>query len=168
MDFISSYGIAIVIIVAAFLVVYKIAFYAPISPFCSSPPGFSCDFASLNASGILTLKISQATGTQITINGAACADQQAQDSDTPLYGNIHVNGNTLFYYASKYYPPGNTIYSGGSYILDMYCYKSWAAAAGSAGSQFSGYVWLNYSIPNYGNQVEKIATFRAVYTPSPA
>lgn len=167
MDFISSYGLAIVIIVSALLVVYKIALYNPISPFCSSPPGFSCDFISLNTSGILTLKVSQATGTQITINGVACADQAAQNSDAPLYGNVNINGNTAYYYAKKYYPPGNSIYSGSSYILDLYCYKSGAIAAGRVGSKFSGYVWLNYSVPDYGNQVERIATFQTVYTGGP-
>ncbi len=167
MDFISSYGIAIVIIVAALLVVYRITFYNPVSPYCSSPPGFSCGFVALNTSGILTIKISQALGTQITINGVACADQQAQNSDTPAYGNVHVNGDIPYYYAQKYYPPGNSIYSGGSYILNLYCYKYGVKAARHSGSQFSGYVWLNYSIPNYGNQVEKIATFQTEYTGGP-
>lgn len=162
-DFISAYGIAIVIIAATVLIVYKIAFVSQGASFCTPSPGFSCNFIAINTSGVLVLKVSQATGTSIKINGAACADQQNYTGDNPLYGNVNVNGMAAFYPPPNY-PPGNSIYSGSTYSLYLYCYSGGAVVKGSIGNQFTGYVWLNYSIPNYGNQVEKIITFQTQYT----
>ena len=170
-DYLSSYGLALTIIVVAFLAMYSIAL-APNNPsiYCTPTPGFNCNFIDLNSSGVLTAKISQATGTQITINGAACASQQSSGTDTPAYGNLYV-ANTITYYETPiYYPPGNIIYSGGTYVLRVYCYgqsnvnPSGQIATGLTGKGFAGYIWINYTIPNYGKQVQKIATFSTVYS----
>lgn len=165
-DFLSSYGIAFLVMIAALTAVYAIAL-APNNPavFCTPTPGFNCNFLSVNSMGVMTLKISQATGTQITINGVACATQQGSGIDSPAYGNTHVSNTIAYYPVPTYYPPGNVIYSGGYYILHMYCYNAPNnIATGITGKPISGFVWLNYTIPNYGEETQKIATFSTVYS----
>ena len=68
-DFLSSYGMVIVIIITALVAVTVIASKAPVTPGCIAPPGFSCSFVSIGTNGILTVKISQAIGSDIKING---------------------------------------------------------------------------------------------------
>lgn len=171
-DFLSSYGAAILIIAVAIIAVAAFAFYNPAAQSCAAPPGFNCNFISIGRDGVLTAKISQALGTVITINGAACSDQQNLTTDAPRYGNVAVsaaNPNMEYYPAALGeqgdYPPGNVIYSGGYYTLRVYCYQTGGSiASGQIGAQFSGYLWLNYSIQNYGPQVQKIAAFTAEYS----
>lgn len=168
-DFLSSYGIVIITITVALIAISALAFRTTPTPGCIAPPGFNCNYIAISKTGVLTAKISQALGTQVTINGIACADQQNYTNDTPRYGNIGVNAITSYYPTSMGvqgdYPPGNVIYSGGYYVFYVYCYQVGASIAkGALGSQFTGYVWLNYSIPNYGSQVQKIATFTAEYS----
>ncbi len=164
-DYLSSYGLAIVVMLAAFIAMYAIAI-SPNNPavYCTPVPGFSCNFLSISKAGILTFKFSQAIGTEITINGIACASQQSGAGDVPAFGNIGVN-SLQAYYSTPQYPPGNYVYSDGSYIAQLPCYAPGGVqASGPTGQAFSGYVWLNYSIPNYGEQTQKIATFSTVYS----
>ena len=77
-DFLLSYGIALIIITIAVAIIYKIVVTAPnlTSYTCSAAPGFSCDFYALSANtGVFTISMSQATGGLIVINGAACSSQ---------------------------------------------------------------------------------------------
>ena len=167
-DFLSSYGIAIIVLIsllgAAFLIIKSQPTY-----YCTSPPDFNCDYATMNPNGFLLVKISQAISEPILINGVACADQQNTTSDTPKYGNVAVGHSNSFYPVqlgvSGDYAPGNYINSGASYVFYVNCYQAGGGlAAGKPGAQFSGYLWLNYTIPNYGKQVQKIATFTTTYT----
>jgi hypothetical protein len=168
-DFLSSYGIVILAITIALIAISTIAFNTPQTPGCTAPPGFNCNYIAINKAGVLTAKISQALGTQITINGVACADQQNYTYDTPRYGNVGVNALPKNYPSPTLWQtpsnPSNVIYSGGYYVLQVQCYQVGASnAIGNLGSQFTGYLWLNYTILNYRSQVQKIATFTAVYS----
>lgn len=169
-DFLSSYGIALLVMIAAIIAVYTIALTPSNSAvFCTPTPGFGCNFLSVNSMGVMTLKFSQAIGTQITINGAACSSQQSSGADVPAFGNMQVS-NTLGFYPTPttpgYYAPGNIVYSGGYYIMYINCYDAPnnGFIKGATGKPFSGFVWLNYTIPNYGQQTQKIATFSTVYS----
>ena len=170
-DFLLSYTIVIIVLIsiltAAFLIIKTQHIYS-----CTSPPNFNCGYVSIGTNGILTVKISQAIGSDIKINGVACADQQNATTDTPKYGNVQVNSinpSNSFYPVqlgvSGDYAPGNYINTGSSYVFYVNCYQvGGSLAKGTLGSQFSGYLWLNYTIPNYGTQVERIATFTITYT----
>ena len=168
-DFLSSYGMAIIIISVAFIAVYGIAFNQPNTPSCTAPPGFACDFMAINSSGVLTARISQAIGSEIVINGAACAEQQNASTDAPADGNPSVGNNIATYpqpyTISGHYPPGNIMYSSSTYIFYVYCYDvNGGIAKGSADQQFTGYLWLNYTVPGYKYQVQKVAVFTAEYS----
>ncbi|MGC8587117.1 MAG: hypothetical protein ACP5K9_02405 [Candidatus Micrarchaeia archaeon] len=164
-----SYGVALLIIIIAAGIIYKVGVLNPnIAPvYCQPAPGFSCGQFSLNTSGVITLSFSQATGGPIIINGVACSSKANQTTVGPMYGNVHVTKN------SAYYPPGAysstplgsiTMYSGGTYILYANCYDSAGIASGNIGSAFFGYVWLNYTVPGYGTTTQQVATFVSKYT----
>ena len=166
-DFLSSYGLAIIVLisllVAAFLIIKSQPIYS-----CISPPGFSCGYASMNTNGFLLIKITQAVGEPILINGAACADQQNATANIPKYGNVAVGRSKSFYpiqlSVNGNYPPGNYIDSGESYIFYVNCYQSGGGlATGKLGSTFSGYLWINYTISGHETPAQNIATFTATY-----
>ncbi|MHB1829890.1 MAG: hypothetical protein ACYCO0_00680 [Candidatus Micrarchaeaceae archaeon] len=168
-DFLASYGLVLITITVALIAVGALALQQPQTPSCIAPPGFNCNFIAISTNGVLTAKMSQALGTQVTINGVGCANQQNYTYDTPLYGNVNVNSMTTFYPAPLsavgHYPPGNIFYSGSYYVFYVYCYTQGAnIAKGSIGRQFRGFLWLNYTIDNYGSQTQKIATFTAEYS----
>lgn len=159
----ASYSPVLAMLTFVFAAVLIITTTPPLNYVCSAPPGFSCSYITVNTTGAMLAKFSQALGTQITINGVACADQQNYTYDSPLYGNVGVN-SLRTYYPATFYEPGNTFYSGTSFIVSSYCYSANAKASGLLGYQFTGYVWLNYTVPGYGYQIEKVATFAAPYT----
>lgn len=164
-DFITSYGIALIIILASVGIIYSIgisnAKYA--TPTCNSAPGFSCAFFSMSVNGILTLKLAQALGSQLTINGIACSTGTNTVGNKPLYGNIYVT-NSVTYYPPSNDPGSNTIYSNSYYIFYLYCYSSSGIATSSYGNWYSGYVWFNYSIPGYGGITERVVQISAPYS----
>jgi len=166
-DYLVSYGIVIIVLVVAIAAISSIILTQPGTPSCTAPPGFSCAYLAINKSGVLEAKISQALGTQITLNGAACSALQNSSGDNPQYGNPRV-GNILSAYPLNYGTliPGNSMYSGSSYIFYVYCYgPGGQVATGTLGSQFNGYLWINYTIPGYKkSQVQKVAFFTAEYS----
>ena len=74
-DFLSSYGLAIIVLISLLSAAFLIIKSQPINS-CVSPPDFSCSYASMSTDGFLLVKISQAVGEPVLINGIACADQQ--------------------------------------------------------------------------------------------
>jgi hypothetical protein len=163
MDFLTSYGVALVIITAALIVVINVALNPPADIAYTSPPGLTMDFIGLNTSGAVVVKLSQSLGSQITINGVACSSRQSSTGNNPAYGNTAVN-SLGEYYPTVYYSPGNVVYLGTYAIVSAYCYKAGNARAyGNLGSTFTGYLWINYSVPGYAPQIEEAASFTAPY-----
>ena len=167
-DFLSSYAIAIIALIFILSAVFLIIKIQPTYS-CTSPPNFNCGYVSMSTNGFLLIKVSQAIGEPILINGAACADQQNTTINAPKYGNVAVGRSNFFYpiqlETSGDYPPGNHINSDQSYVFYVNCYQvGGSLATGKLGSTFSGYLWLNYTIPSYGPQIQEIATFTTTYT----
>jgi hypothetical protein len=160
MDFMMSYGIALLIIGVAVYVVFQIGIFTPIlAPNeCTAASSFSCRYYSLSSNGLLTLDLSQATGGTMNITGVACSSGINATLNRPEYGNINVISETQ----------GNvTIYSGSSGIIHVYCYNGYGVAHGSIGSTFTGYVWINYTIsnlPNTMHNINKIVSFTTQYS----
>lgn len=165
-DFMMSYGIALIIVLIAVAVIYDIAILPPVlaTQSCIASAGFSCSAFALNTNGILTISLSQATGGQIVVHGISCSSQASTVGSSPAYGNVHVTA------ASQYYPTGDSpgaglnIYSGSNGTLFPYCYKPAGIASGSLGSGFNGFVWLNYTVPGYGNVIQQVASLSLKYT----
>lgn len=176
-DFVTSYGIAFVVIVIAVAVIYQTSIAAPsltVSS-CTAAPGFSCDFFALSGNtGILTVTLSQATGGQITIHGAACSSQLSGNGGGPLFGNYNVIGYNA---VTNYYPSGNWIngaaapngivlYSDSGATMTLDCFSSAGGVAkGPVGNSFIGYLWLNYTpLGLTTNTVQRVASLNLVYS----
>jgi hypothetical protein len=166
-DFMMSYGIALIIIFIAISIIYKVTVITPIfaSSSCTASPGFGCEAYSLNAvNGILSLQLSQATGGQLIIKGAACATLPNSIGNNPAYGNVRVSNTPAYYIPNNAPGTGINVYSDGAVTLNLYCYSNTGIATGALGTGFTGYVWLNYSIPNYGNLTQQVVILNARYT----
>ncbi|MDE1851467.1 MAG: hypothetical protein KGH69_02130 [Candidatus Micrarchaeota archaeon] len=165
-DFMASYGMGIIIILISIAIIYKIATTSTVlaTPYCTPNPGFGCEYDSINTTGgILVVRLSQAIGSQITINGASCSTTQNDTGTGPKYGNIFTTNGASFYPSGKQ-PGGRVMYSDNFTILYMYCYDASGVAKYPQGTPFSGYVWINYTIQNYVPQTQRVLIVSTVYT----
>ncbi len=165
-DFMVSYGIAILIVAVAVYVVLRVGIFGGnLTPYtCNPSPSFACVDAVLSHNGLLNLVISQATGAQMDITGAACATSPSTTNDLPAYGNIGVQSNSVAptYYVNSQMNPGLVIYSDTSALITINCYGTYGIASSNLGSTMIGYVWINYttnSLPSSYHAVQHIVSF---------
>jgi len=167
-----SYGVAIIIISIVIVSVAQLGvFNTQLAPtYCDATPSFSCASASINANGLLTILLSQATGATMNVIGAACSTIANTVTPGPMYGNINVGYNSLTY--SQFYPNnalanGILLYTSNTLDLTVFCYGGTGMASGPLGNPFTGVVWLNFtitSLPNSANNILQVATFSAKYS----
>lgn len=163
-DFIISYGFVILLMTIAIYVVMRVgilnARLAPDS--CYPSPSFLCTSYGIFKNGTFHMVLTQATGGEIKIAGAACSSTVNGTGNLPAYGNVHVTNSTQFYPSAI--SGGITIYSDNSSILYMYCYDSGGLATSSQDNVFSGNIWINYTISGLpGHYITKVATFTSKY-----
>ncbi|MEM0200890.1 MAG: hypothetical protein QXD23_00610 [Candidatus Micrarchaeaceae archaeon] len=167
MDFMASYGIALIIIIVAVAVIYIIGNSNNniFQPSCVTYSGFSCGAFFINNTGVLNMSIAQNTGGDILIRGAACSTAPSTNGDSPAYGNIGVY-NSFYYYPNNEFTNGINVNTGSSTSIELYCYNSQGVATrGAQGTQFSGYVWLNYTIiGTQQNETSLVASLTVIYT----
>ena len=167
MDFMASYGIALIIIIAAVSVIYIVSSSNSdiFQQSCTAYSGFSCGSFFLTQNGVLNITLAQATGGNVLVNGIACSSTQASGGDVPAYGNYDVF-NSFYYYPNNEFANGVYINTGSSASFDLYCYDSSGVAISSTNAgAFVGYIWLNYTI--LGTNVKTtqlVASFTAQYT----
>jgi len=171
LDFLISYGIAILIIAIAVLVVFQQGILnvrlAPI--YCNGTPTFVCQKAIINTSGALTLVFVQTTGGTLQISGIACSTQPNTIAQGPKYGNVNLWSYSK---APQYYPnsalsSGLTVYSSNITRVYVNCYGSSGIGRGGIGGGLTGYVWVNYtvsSLPSNYRTVQQIVSFDLKYT----
>ncbi|MCL5675462.1 MAG: hypothetical protein M1611_02520 [Candidatus Marsarchaeota archaeon] len=166
-DFLASYGLALVLITIVIVIIYQVAIadrYV-FSNSCTPSPGFSCGFYSINSNGILTLQISQATGGPIQAEGIACATEPNATANGPAYGNIGALGAPSFYPASNPFT-FPIIQSGSTYTFYTKCYGPYGVIINhSPGASATFFVWLNYTVPGTSIRLEEeIASIEAKYS----
>lgn len=162
-DFVSSYGFALLIIAISIYAVFQLGVfsYSSSPQYCYSNSPFSCVAYSMNTIGGLTVAISQSSGGVLTITGAACGPTPNTTRVGPRYGNVNVLPGT----GSVSSPV--TIYPGATAVLYMSCNTISGAATGPIGNTFSGYIWLNYTfsgLPSTYHYVANAATMNVKYT----
>jgi len=171
-DFMVAYGIALVIISVAIYIIFSTSIFNPnvLPPSCTPAPSFVCNHYTFNTStNNFTIQLSQATGSMITINGAACSSSaNALNASLPAYGNVQLLSNAV---APSFYPPnglpngGLSIASGASGIFSVYCYSGSGIAFGKIGNSFIGALWINYTTVGLpGNNIMQVAQFTVPYT----
>ncbi|MGC8479522.1 MAG: hypothetical protein ACP5M9_02540 [Candidatus Micrarchaeia archaeon] len=167
MDFMASYGLALIIIIFAVATIYLIgnSNNNVFQNSCTGYSGFSCSTLFLNDSGILNITISQDTGADILVKGIACSTAQSSVGVGPAYGNYGVY-NSFYYYPNSEMANGININTGNSASFDLYCYNSVGVSTEQVqGNDFSGYVWINYTVINTDiNETELMAAFTTTYT----
>ncbi len=164
-DFLASYGIAILIVLIAIAIAYTVssgvtnAFSSQCTPF----PGFSCTYYSLTDNGVLTAEISQATGAAITVKGVACSTLQ-NTTGLPAYGNKGVTLSPAYYPTANSIPGSVSVHSnipsGGTGTFYLYCYgPTGIIKSPKSGSSVVAYLWMNYSIQNTGiKTIQQVAS----------
>ncbi len=170
LDFMISYGIAIMIITVVLYVIFSLGVFNPklASIQCTPSPSFICVSYSVNTSSSLSMIISQSTGGTMYITGVACSSAMNSTSNLPAYGNVHV----LPYSSAPQYYPNNALqngiylYSDNETSLQAFCYNTKGKATNSLGYTFTGYIWINYTFSNLPavHYVSNVASFTASYT----
>ncbi|MGC8622468.1 MAG: hypothetical protein ACP5SJ_02990 [Candidatus Micrarchaeia archaeon] len=170
LDFMVSYGIAIMIITIALYIIFSLGVFNPklASQQCTPSPSFICLSYSINKTSSFSIILSQSTGGTMYITGVACSSAVNSTSNIPAYGNVHVLPYSL---APQYYPNnalqnGAYLYSDNETLLQVFCYNSKGKAASSLGYTFTGYLWINYTFSNLPSvhYISKVASFTASYT----
>ena len=164
-DYLSSYGVALVIILVALAIIYNesVINRTVTTSSCTTFSGFSCGFYFINTSGSLQIQLSQAIGSEIVVNGVSCSTQVNNTGNKPAFGNIFTTNSPVFYPNGDAPGSGVEIFTGSSHVFRVFCYDGGSQKAGSIlGNSFFGYVWVNYTIPslnsNATNLVASIAT----------
>lgn len=162
----SSYGFAILIIVIAIIIIYRIGL-SGVNGFtqqtCTAQPGFSCDYVSLNTTGILAIKMSQNVATNMKINAIACSAALNNTSAGPQFGNVNMVPSNSFYPAGSS-PVGMTFYGSSESIFYMNCYGSGGILTGQISKPVIVYVFINYTAPGYQPVTQLIITDDGAYT----
>lgn len=173
LDFLVSYGVALIIIATALYIVFTSGIFNPaiLPDNCVPAPSFVCDSYGINTTGVLFIKLSQATGGEINVTGLACSTQlNTTNENKPATGNIKVLGYSGFpasYPANGINPSGTPIYSDGYAVIEAYCYgPKGTIDTGSLGSGFTGYIFINYSTIGLPGQhtIIKLASITTKYT----
>ncbi|MGC8496002.1 MAG: hypothetical protein ACP5MX_02235 [Candidatus Micrarchaeia archaeon] len=131
MEYLMTYGWAILIISIALSALYMMGLFSPnsyIQSTCIFPADFSCLQSFISPTGVLTLNVEQTTSSPINITAIGC------------------NTNATFYNMQSF-SNANQIYLpiGGNDTFNIQCYSGTTAFSGTIGSIFKGYVILNYT-----------------------
>lgn len=129
MEYLTTYGWAILIIAALMAVLYSLNLFNPSSfapSVCLFPADFSCISTTLSTSGTLSINIQQATSTSINVTAIGCNA-----------GGTYTNMTAL--------SPADFIDIGGNMTFTLSCYSGGAVVSGRAGTLYEGYVVLNYT-----------------------
>ena len=171
LDFMVSYGIVLLVLAIALYVIYQLGILNPqLTPaFCTPAPNFSCISYSVLSNGTFTFVFAQTSGGTLSINGVACSSSVNGTGNGPEYGNVHVlgyAGGPLFYPNNQL---SNGITLGGDQPkeISVYCYRGSGLATGNLGTNFIGYVWINYTysnLPSSYHVVQQVAAFSTAYT----
>ncbi len=136
MEYVTTYGWAILILTIAVLVIVTSGFLTP-KPInlCFFQYNFTCTSYTINSNGILNVSILQRTGYNITTTYMGC-DSNA--SSSPILSYIPAN-----------------VPNGGSFSETLQCYSSGKDFNSTLGAYYKGYIILEYtsSISGYAHTV---------------
>jgi len=133
MEYLMTYGWAILIIVVVFVALYGLDVFKPgnfLSSQCLLPAGFACKNLYMYSNGILFINLMQATSTPINITAYGCN-----------------TNNTVVNMQTPNNPPSNqvTMQIGANYTFAVKCYSGASVFSGTPGQGFNGYLILNYT-----------------------
>jgi hypothetical protein len=155
MEYLMTYGWAILIIALALGVLYSLGVLNPgrLKPvMCMLPAPFSCQIQSLNTAGKLTISLSQGSGQTITLLGVACVDNQHVSTtglpDGTCYSGVNSSCWTAIVSGTNAVP-SNSLASGSTItVSNIQCFPAGNGAfpTSSIGSSFGGTLILKYTM----------------------
>jgi hypothetical protein len=166
-DFIISYGFALLVIAIAIFVMLKSNLLSSgVTPdTCYPAQPFLCISDILFSNGTMYVVFAQATGGTMNVIGIACATSTNSLGDYPAYGNTNVLGYSALpsAYPANTLANGMTIYSdNASRIVPVYCYGAQGVIHAPKGTAYGGYIWINYTLTNVpGYRESMLASFTA-------
>jgi len=153
MEYLMTYGWAILIIALALGVLYSLGVLNPsrLKPvMCMLPAPFSCQVGGFTTGGKLNITLMQGSGQQMTITAVACVDNShIQSNGLPDNGCTSSAPYCWTTISSSNAVPSNNLASGSSItLINIQCYPSGSGGFGTQpiGSVFSGTLVVNYTI----------------------
>ncbi len=133
MEYLITYGWAILIIAVALAALFALGLFNPgnvLGDQCILPAGFSCTSIEMASSGVLTVNLEQATLSTINITAYGC----------------NKNVSAAHMYAPNN-PPSNQINMliGSNYTFSAQCWAGNSQYSTSPGQEFQGYLLINYT-----------------------
>ncbi|MEM3555855.1 MAG: hypothetical protein QXF56_04015 [Candidatus Micrarchaeia archaeon] len=160
MEYLMTYGWAILIIMVVLAVLFYLGVLTPPVPSqCTFPAGITCTTTKLHAgSGHLTLEIGQGTGHSITVTGVTCTQNTSQayaTSGAILYTDYSGDPNITIASGSKGFvaKPGT---------FNVTCTDADGSSVDtSIGAQYNGRIYINYTEADTKIQRIAVGTFSA-------
>lgn len=134
MEYLLTYSWALMIAAGVIAALFLLGIFTPNTTAgtgCVLIVGFSCPNVYVTSLGVATINILQATPYPINVTAIGC-----NTNSTPVHMQIPLN------------PPSNqiSIQSGANYTFSsIQCYAGGSAYSGSSGSEFTGYLIINYT-----------------------
>lgn len=168
LDFMISYGLVIITVAIAIYVIYELGVFNPqVAPsYCNAAPSLTCSSFAITTNGILTFLMSQSLGSSITITGIACSTQINSTGNGPKYGNVNLLGSASFY-PTNGFTKGAVLTDTQPQVFSVYCYGSSAGIPinGLLGTNFVGYVWINYTYSGLPSSYAVVQQALTISTP---
>jgi len=152
MEYLMTYGWAILIIMVVLAVLFYLGVLNPQIPSqCIFPAGISCSTYKISAdTGKLTLQIGQGTGKTIRVTGVSCTQNSSASYTTSAfisYSNIGGTAST-----NVTIPSGSTGFiadpvNGAAGVSNVTCTDTNNLALGTTtiGTQYNGKIYINYT-----------------------
>ncbi|MCL5101959.1 MAG: hypothetical protein M1544_01200 [Candidatus Marsarchaeota archaeon] len=135
MEYLITYGWAILIIAIALGVLFELGLFNPssfVSTSCIFPADFSCIYSNLASNGTLTINMEQSTSSPINITAIGC------NSNASLTNMVSFPNGIVVQIGSNVTISGNTTEA-------LSCWSNSTIFTGKPGSIFHGYVLINYT-----------------------
>jgi hypothetical protein len=148
-DFLVSYGIAILLVAISIYVVTSLGIFGNslAQPGCATAGSFSCGAFALNANGLLTFTLTQVVSSSVNVIGVACSSGINVTGDAPEYGNVKILSYSAApqFYPTNEFQNGLMLYGDQPATITANCYGSGGISSQNLGQPYTGYVWLNYT-----------------------
>lgn len=167
-DFLVSYGLAILMVALSIYVVSRLGIFGNslTQPTCSTIASFSCGAFVFNSNGLLTFTLTQSFSSYVNITGIACSSGINITGNKPSFGNIYVLSNSVApqYYVNSEFSNGMVLYGDQSATISVNCYGGGGISSQNLGQPYTGYVWLNYTstgLPATYHNAQRVLQFTA-------
>jgi hypothetical protein len=164
MEYLMTYGWAILIIMIVLVVLFYLGVLNPAVPVqCTFPSGFTCISSKIDASdGNLTLVIGEGTGHTIVITGVNCSDNMSSGYTPNIVFYGDTNNNVTMNSGSQEqvaYPTGPL------QVLCTHAYNGadTAISQQTVGATYSGNIYINYTEVDTGTNHIVVGSYTADY-----